>query len=83
MGMIILVTYILAVLAIYLIGGLLIGVGVSCVKENWESGYWYVSIVIVLAILITIGCLVVVTWLSIEIVRMDSLSEIVSFLKSR
>ena len=82
MGMIILVTYILAILAIYLIGGLLIGLGVSCVKENWESGYRWVSIVIVLVLLLVIGCLVVVTWLNIEIVRIGNPSEIVTFLKS-
>lgn len=83
MGMIILVTYILAVLAIYLVGGVLIGISVSCIKDNWESGYKWVSVVLVLALLLVIGCLVVVTWLNIEIGRMSSLSEIVSFLNSR
>lgn len=82
MGMVILVTYILAVFAIYSVGGLLIGLTTPMVKDTWESGYWYMSIVIVLLLIIVIGCLVVVTWLNIEIVRMGSLKEIVTFLNS-
>lgn len=82
MGIIILVSYTLAVLAIYLIGGVLIGLTVPMVKDTWETGYWYVSIVIVLLLVIVIGCLVVVTWLNIEIVRMGSLKDIVTFLNS-
>lgn len=82
MGMIILVTYILAVLAIYLTGGVLIGISVSCIKDNWESGYKWVSVVLVLVILLVIGCLVVMTWLNIEIVRIGNLKEIITFLNS-
>ena len=82
MGVIVLVVYILAVLAIYSVGGLLIGLTIPMVKDTWESGYWYMSIVIVLLLVIVIGCLVVVTWLNIEIVRMGSLKEIVTFLNS-
>lgn len=82
MYMIILVTYILAVLAIYSVGGLLIGLSVPMVKDTWESGYWYMSIVIVLLLVIVVNCLVVVTWLNIEIVRIGSLKDIVTFLNS-
>lgn len=82
MGVIALVVYILAVLAIYSVGGVLIGLTTPMVKDTWESGYWYISIVIVLLLVIVIGCLVVVTWLNIEIVRMGSLKDIVTFLNS-